>query len=311
MKLRVAYNSFRAWLTADKIQHRGDPELLTVDIDRGHSKLIIAPLETPPPKRLVDIYIEYYSLLGTDSVATGTYNIVLRALGLPVKNRLFRTSKLPKNSLKTDEFLLTIRSNEFIKTPNPPAMKWEEYRTVLLQEALSFYYKHVTFFLFWGYKLQDLKTFVNTCAVIFFARYEQDNISDGDNKKLMRAYLRQRLQHLYRTLSIKGKSVFSTDNSHERFQKSVENDTKFEDPFEKLSKSEEMDCNRVLHQISGNLGQIWINPKKLRAVELYLRLHKSCKKCATSNISKVLRSRLAAHKEMQSEPLPEASLLDL
>lgn len=114
----------------------------------------------------------------------------------------------PKKLHYSDEdFLVAMRHNEFRRSPNPPADRWQQYRPTIDKTVWAFLRNNFELAARHTLGYDDLASYARCWVVNFCARYEIQNPKNNDNEKLLYVYLEQRLRELRSILQKKERSM--------------------------------------------------------------------------------------------------------
>lgn len=211
-KNAVAVNVLRSWLRAAGIAHSSSTVPgcdLTVEGPLGDIEVIVALREdeTAP--------CEAVSVLASDitgkskNVALAAFWSVSRAAGAgePVP---FNRGEEPDHKLSyhDDEFLVTIRSTETRRSPDPTPAQFEAYAKPLKQASQKFFNLNRELCQRWGYDFDDLLVIARTLFINFCARYEKQGAEHAENIKLLHTYLAQRFAEGRAVLLKKERNTF-------------------------------------------------------------------------------------------------------
>jgi hypothetical protein len=205
-KNATAVNILRSWLTACGIPSRRSqvPGFdLTVDGKSGDVEVQVSERrdETLPGAGIQVVVADFTGK--KVAVALAAFHKVTRAAGYgkpqpfdrgaaPMMNAEGNPRKL---HYKDEEFLVSIRHNEFRRAPNPGPDRWEKYKATMNKVAQAFMRTNFELCARNGMTLDDVMTYARCYVVNFCARHEipETETTFCDNERKCHSYLQQRL----------------------------------------------------------------------------------------------------------------------
>ncbi len=157
---------------------------------------------------VLNIRAKSFTTRRIDDAINDFYRVQMAAGYLPVKPP-FRDGGLQvavngnamKAHYKNEDFLVSVRHQEFRRAPNPPDSVWKQYDSVMKEAVWAFMHmamgrntvydicaRH-------GLDMGDLLTYARVYVCNFTSRYETDKPVNSDNERLCYKYIKQRLRN--------------------------------------------------------------------------------------------------------------------
>lgn len=114
---------------------------------------------------------------------------------------------------RDEDFLVTIRHNEFRRSPNPSPAAWRQYQRAMNWIVGKFYFKNTALCERQKMELEDVMQYARCFMVNFCARYERPDATPSANEGLFMEYLRQRLSGLHQIMLKKELSIIPDADS--------------------------------------------------------------------------------------------------